>query len=149
MSDDLVLMNTIRDRKAKYCRFVDTKSWDALAALIVERPKLRFFGVDGALLYGFDSAATWIELMRSYLAGAHTIHQIHNSEIEIVSATEVHGIWSMEDYLILAEGDDRPASLHGYGHYHEIWRFVDRSWRIAELDLYRTILHIEARKVPT
>jgi hypothetical protein len=145
MRDDLVLMNTIRDRKAKYCRFVDTKRWDELAALLVEHPRLRFYGVDGALLYEFDSAATWIDLMKSYLKGAHTSHQVHNSEIEVVSDSEVRAIWSMEDNLILAEGGDRPASQHGYGHYHETWRFVDGDWRITEIDLYRTILEIVPR----
>ena len=145
MNDDLVLMNLIRDRKAKYCRFVDTKQWDELSDLLIDRPKLRFYGVEGELLYGFDVAADWIELMKNYLAGAHTSHQVHNSEIEIVSATEVRAIWSMEDNLILAEGGDRPASMHGYGHYHETWRLVGGSWRIADIELYRTILQIEPR----
>lgn len=145
MNDDLVLMNLIRDRKAKYCRFVDTKRWDELATLLVEEPRLRFFDTEGGLLYEFDSAEKWIALMKDYLKGARTIHQVHNSEIEIVSENEVRAIWSMEDYLILAEGEGRPASQHGYGHYHEVWKLVEGSWRIAEIELYRTILQVEHR----
>jgi hypothetical protein len=51
----------------------------------------------------------------------------------------------MEDYLILAEGNDRPASQHGYGHYYETWRLVDGTWRLAQLDLRRTIFEIKPR----
>ena len=145
MDDDLALMNIIRYRKAKYCRFVDTKQWDDLAALLVPRPTLRFFDAERVLLYEFDSTEKWIELMKAYLAGAHTIHQVHNSEIEVVSNVEVQAIWSMEDYLILAEGHDRPASVHGYGHYHETWRLMENAWRITRIDLYRTILLVEPR----
>ncbi|WP_454857742.1 nuclear transport factor 2 family protein [Rhizobium binxianense] len=145
MQDQLSLMNAIRVQKAKYCRFVDEKRWDDFADLIVENPRLRFYAPDGTLQYGFDSAAEWLQIMKRYLEGAHTIHQVHNDEIEIVSDSEVRAIWSMEDYLILAEGDDRPASQHGYGHYHEIWRLVDGKWRLAELDLRRTILEVKLR----
>ncbi len=145
MQDQLSLINTIRVRKAKYCRFVDTKRWSDLADLLVEKPELRFFDPDGKLLYAFDSTAEWIQLMENYLAGAHTIHQVHNDEIEMISDSEVRAIWSMEDYLILAEGGDRPASMHGYGHYHETWKSVDGSWRIAVLELRRTILEIKPR----
>lgn len=145
MKDDLVLMNLIRDRKAKYCRFVDTKQWKDLATLLVEEPRLRFFDTEGALLYEFDSTEKWIGVMKDYLKGAQTIHQVHNSEIEIISDNEVRAIWSMEDYLILAEGEGRPASQHGYGHYHEIWRLVEGNWRIADIALYRTIFQVEPR----
>jgi hypothetical protein len=99
MKDDLVLMNLIRDRKAKYCRFVDTKQWEDLATLLVEEPRLRFFDTEGALLYEFDSTEKWIGVMKDYLKGAQTIHQVHNSEIEIISDNEVRAIWSMEDDL--------------------------------------------------
>ncbi|MDI7925206.1 nuclear transport factor 2 family protein [Ferirhizobium litorale] len=146
MQDELVLINTIRGQKARYCRFVDTKEWASLAELIADRPQLRFFAPDGTLLYEFDSAAEWIGLMRNYLDGSHTIHQVHNDEIEVVSDTEVKAIWSMEDYLLLAEGSDRPASIHGFGHYYETWRLMDAKWRLTDLELRRTILEIKPRQ---
>lgn len=145
MRDQLSMLSAIRDRKAKYCRFVDTKRWDDLADILIANPKLRFYATDGSLIFGFDSTAEWIDLMKSYLDGAHTIHQIHNEEFEVVSDTEIRAIWSMEDYLKLAEGPDRPASMHGFGHYHETWRLEDGKWRIAKIDLRRTILEITPR----
>jgi hypothetical protein len=145
MNTDLVLVNTISDRKAKYCRYVDTKRWDDLSELLVEKPRLRFYDPQGALLSGFDTTEEWIATMKDYLDGAHTIHQVHNGEIEVVSDQEVRAIWSMEDYLILAAGPDRPASMHGYGHYHETWILADGVWRIAAIELQRTILHFEPR----
>jgi hypothetical protein len=143
--DPLLLIHAIRGQKARYCRFVDTKEWRELAELIVERPRLRFYAPDGTLQYRFDSTAEWIDLMTTYLAGAHTIHQVHNDEIEIISPSEIRAIWSMEDYLILAPGEDRPASIHGYGHYYETWRLFAGRWQLTELDLYRTILEIKPR----
>ncbi len=136
------LVNTVRRQKAKYCRLVDTKRWDDFAALIVDRPELRFYGPDGALLYAFDSLPEYMKVTKKFLEGAHTIHQIHNDEIDVLSETEVHGIWSMEDYLKLAPGDNRPRSMHGYGHYHETWRFEAGNWRLFKLDLRRTILEV-------
>lgn len=42
--------------------------------------------------------------------------------------------------------DTRPASIHGYGHYHESWEFEDGQWRIAKLELRRTILEITPKE---
>jgi hypothetical protein len=124
---------------------VDTKRWDKLRELLIEWPRLRFYDPDGTLLYAFDSAIEWLDLTGTMLEGAHTIHQVHNDEIELISMDEVQVIWSMEDYLIFAEGGNGPKSIHGWGHYHETWRLVGGHWRISDLELRRTILQIEPR----
>ncbi|KQV78139.1 hypothetical protein ASC90_27095 [Rhizobium sp. Root1220] len=112
---------------------------------MADRATLRFFAPDGSLLYEFDSRAEWMKVMEPFLEGAQTIHQVHNDEIEVISDTEVRAIWSMEDYLLLAPGNDRPQSIHGFGHYHETWRLLDGSWRLVELELHRTILSVVPR----
>jgi hypothetical protein len=145
MFDELVLRNIIREQKAKYCRFVDTKQWDKLCELLIEWPRLRFYDPDGTLLFAFDSAVEWLDLTSTMLEGARTIHQVHNDEIEFISNEEVRVTWSMEDYIIFAEGGDGPKSLHGWGHYHETWRLIGASWRLSDLELRRTILQIAPR----
>jgi hypothetical protein len=55
------------------------------------------------------------------------------SEIDILSDSEARGIWAMEDIVEFTEG-----LLHGYGHYHETYRKVGGSWKIATLRLTRT-----------
>lgn len=132
----------VRRAKARYCRFVDTKMWEELGALFVAEPEIRIYGPDGAPLYAFDRREDFVAASRAYLAqGARSIHQVHNDEIDQVSETEIQAIWSMEDMIVVDQPDaDRPARMHGYGHYHETWVATPDGWRIARLTLRRTIL---------
>lgn len=147
MQKRLALAETIRTLKARYCRYVDTHQWADLAALFARKPTIRFVGVDGVLLAQFDAVDEFVAVTKAYLSGVKSIHQVHNDEIEIVSENEISAVWSMEDYLIFPEGTDgRPASMHGYGHYHETWRLEDGQWRLAHLELRRTILEIKPKE---
>ncbi len=61
--------------------------------------------------------------------------------VDQISDTEISAIWSMEDMLIFAKSSpDQPGRMHGYGHYYELWRRGPEGWRIARIDLRRTIL---------
>ncbi len=143
----LALAETIRTLKARYCRYVDTHQWVEFAALFASKPIIRFFGEDGALLAEFDAVDEFVAVTKAYLSGVKSIHQVHNDEIDIVSETEISAVWSMEDYLIFPDvNDGRPASMHGYGHYHETWRLEQGQWRLAHLELRRTILEIEPKE---
>ncbi|MDX0431578.1 nuclear transport factor 2 family protein [Sinorhizobium medicae] len=148
MLDHFALAETIRTSKARYCRYMDTQNWAEFAALFAREPTIRFFGEDGIALGEFDSLDEFLAATKAYLAGARTIHQVHNDEIEVITEEEVRAIWSMEDYLLFPDGDDvRPASMHGYGHYHETWRLEDGQWRLAHLELHRTILEIKPKEI--
>jgi hypothetical protein len=126
---------------------VDTHQWQEFAALFATKPTIRFFGEDGILLAEFEAADEFMAVTKAYLSGVKSIHQVHNDEIDIVSETEISAVWSMEDYLIFPnENDGRPASMHGYGHYHETWRLEEGQWRLAYLELRRTILEIEPKE---
>lgn len=147
LQNHLALVETIRTLKARYCRYVDTQNWPEFAALFAPQPSIRFIGEDGVTVAAFDSIDEFLAVTKNYLAGARTIHQVHNDEIDVVSETEVRAIWSMEDYLIFPDvNDGRPASMHGYGHYHETWRLEGGQWRLAHLELRRTILEIKPKE---
>ncbi|MET3855343.1 nuclear transport factor 2 family protein [Rhizobium sp. OAE497] len=147
MQKRLALAETIRTLKARYCRYVDTHQWVEFATLFASKPTIRFFGEDGALLAEFDAVDEFVAVTKAYLSGVKSIHQVHNDEIDIVSETEISAVWSMEDYLIFPNvNDGRPASMHGYGHYHETWRLEGGQWRLAHLELRRTILEIEPKE---
>ena len=136
----------MRAAKARYCRYVDTKQWDKLSALLVARPEILVYDDAGQLAYTFDSRDTYDAAVRGYLEGTQSIHQVHNEELDQVSDTEIRAIWSMEDCVIFpaADGavDPRPARHHGYGHYHETWVLEGGEWRMARMELRRTILEI-------
>ncbi|SDH15445.1 MULTISPECIES: nuclear transport factor 2 family protein [unclassified Duganella] len=138
----------IRAAKARYCRFADTKQWQAFTAVFIARPEILIYDAADQLLISFDTREAFSGAARDYLEGTQSIHQIHNEELTQVSATEVHAIWSMEDCVIFPDvaDDPRPARHHGYGHYHERWVLEDGLWRLARLELRRTILEITPKQ---
>jgi hypothetical protein len=136
----------VRVSKARYCRFVDTKQWEAFSELFIAAPEILIHDAADHLLVSFDTREAFVAACRGYLEGAQSIHQVHNDELTQVSDTEIRAIWSMEDCVIFpaadASADPRPARHHGYGHYHETWVLDDGGWRIARMELRRTILEI-------
>lgn len=147
MQNHLVVVETIRRSKARYCRYVDTQNWPEFASLFSQSPTIRFLGEDGTVLADFNSVDEFVSVTKAHLSRARTIHQVHNDEIEVISENEVRAIWSMEDYLVFPDvSDGRPASMHGYGHYHETWRLEEGQWRLAQLELRRTILEIKPKE---
>lgn len=147
MQKRLALAETIRTLKARYCRYLDTHQWVEFVAIFARKPTIRLVGEDGVLLAQFDDIDEFIAVTKAYLSGVKSIHQVHNDEIDTVSESEIRAVWSMEDYLIFPDGNDgRPASMHGYGHYHETWRLEEGQWRLAHLELRRTILEITPKE---
>lgn len=135
----------IQELKARYCRLMDTKQWALWRALFCEDlvidvtddvpPELG----DG-VTRGRDAATAQVEL---FVGKAITVHQVHSPEITLNSATTASGIWAMSDVVIWPEGTSPMAgvsSIHGYGHYHEVYRKEAGGWKIAALTLKR--LHV-------
>lgn len=130
----------IRDRiaieevKARYCRFLDTKQWNAWAALFTEDVVLDTSQAGGPPpITGRDAA---IASVRSVIDNARTAHQVHTPEITI-EGDSARAIWAMQDRLLFANGD----SLTGYGHYSETYVKRVGVWKIASSKLTR--LHLD------
>ncbi|ADH88614.1 conserved hypothetical protein [Ancylobacter novellus DSM 506] len=130
----------VRRAKARYARFLDTKDWDGFAALFEPNVRVRMFDPAGNIIVSHDDRDSFVEAARVGLEGGQSIHQMHNDEIDRVSEDEISAIWSMEDMIIFRPGSVGPGRMHGYGHYHELWRRGPDGWRIARLELRRTIL---------
>ena len=136
----LVDIEQIKQLKAHYFYYVDTKQWEGWRNVFAPTgellaPELRdtaFVGIEEIL--GF---------FPSFLDGVKTIHHGHMPIIDIIDTTHATGIWAMEDILFWPEGrpDGIPAGrMHGYGHYHEEYRKLPEGWRIQRLRLDR--LHL-------
>ncbi len=131
----------IRSAKARYCRFVDTQEWTQFATLMEPDLEVRVIDPAGVTIAAFDDRDSYVDAVIAFLEGARSIHQIHNEEFERISDTRIAAIWSMADKVIFPERQDgRPARMHGYGHYHELWRRGTEGWRLARVELRRTIL---------
>jgi len=144
---------SIRDLKARYFRYMDTRDWDGMRDVFTADAVMDMradiatqakFGLpvdpDAGLIVGRD---TIVSSMREPLEGVVTVHHGHMPEIDLVSDDKATGIWAMEDLIILPEGG--PARrLHGYGHYHEDYvREEDGRWRIARLRLSRLFVEFD------
>jgi SnoaL-like domain len=134
MNDDTALMEieSIKQLKARYCRYLDTKDWDRWRDVFTDD----FIGdtteAGGSVIVGVDE---FMAYTRNTIGKPHqaTVHQVHAPEIELTSATTARGIWALNDVVRLV-----PAlTLHGYGHYHETYEKIDGRWRIKTSKLTR------------
>jgi hypothetical protein len=142
--EQLTAYEEIRLVKARYCRFIDTQQWESFARLFARDVSLTFYDVGGTVLYSFNDFEQFLTSTIEALSNAHSIHQVHNSEIELTSTSSASAIWSMEDRISYTEGAPRSfRSLHGFGHYYETLQFTDGKWLIKSLELKRTFLNVE------
>ena len=140
MENEAGAKERIRDRKAKYCRYLDTKQFDQWEALFKPDAKIIFYKLDNSVLAEF-TIAELSPMTRGLFATTQTIHQTHNSEIESKSPTVASAIWSMEDWHIYAPEEGKPAkTMHGYGFYYETWELINGEWMLASLELRRNIV---------
>lgn len=137
-ADELVAFEVIRQLKAKYCRFVDTKQWELLQALFTPDACLEGFGSvpDGS------SPAEFVDGVSKRLQTATTIHHVQAPEIALLGPDTARGIWSMMDYVQFAA--DQPVSdqaadrgWRGWGYYEEEYARDAGEWRITYMRLVR------------
>jgi hypothetical protein len=132
MDDAAVLLEieAIKQLKARYCRYLDTKDWQAWRGIFTDD-----FYSDTSQAGGkaIRSADEFVAFTRKGVGDRATAHQVHAPEIELTTATTARGIWALEDVVRLAPG----VNLRGYGHYHETYEKVDGQWRITSSKLTR------------
>lgn len=140
-------LEAIRQLKARYCRFLDTKdveSWRAVFApdlVVTLDMAVSAGGADPKTAPGPggpEDPDNFVPMVMGGLEDVATMHHCHTPEISLTSATTATGIWGMEDLLVFSDGRE----LHGAGHYHETYEKRDGAWRIETLHLTRTILRV-------
>src|ERR1700743_333221 len=77
MTAQLEAMESIRQRKAKYCRYLDTRQFDAWEALFTPDAKIVFYKPDKSVIARFDSIADMSRMTRDLFATNRTAHQTH------------------------------------------------------------------------
>lgn len=134
----------IRQLKARYCRYLDTKDIDAWRGVFTPDVAVKLDlavstgGADPMTSPEIVGVEQFVPVVLAGIAGAATMHHCHTPEITLTSATTATGIWAMADWLIYPDGRE----LHGAGHYHETYRKQDDQWYIASLHLTRTIQQV-------
>src|SRR5882757_5502352 len=120
----------IRQLKARYCRLLDTKAWEAMRDVFTQDARFEGFSSgEGSDLDAFLAASADV------LADIGSVHHVHQSEIAFTGPTSARGVWAMFDILErlpVGSGD----GLHGYGHYKDEYRLAaDGNWRISFMRL--------------
>lgn len=149
MSEKLVMLldyEAIRNVKARYCRFLDTKDWDGFIAL---------FTPDAVMDVEEDTGhppisghAAILDQVRFAVTDAQSAHQVHSSEIDL-RGDEADVITAMQDRVVWAPGKcpiPGGQSITGFGHYTERYVRQDGQWKIAALKLTR--LYVEVHSAP-
>jgi hypothetical protein len=129
----LLDIEAIKQLKARYFRFLDTKDWTGFGSV---------FTLDAHLMVpegdvDVTGRGAVVESISTLLADVLTVHHGHMPEIEITGPDTASGVWAMFDYVEFPTSDGVRAGLHGYGHYHERYTREDGAWRISELRLSR------------
>ena len=135
--NSLLAWMELTEAKARYCRFLDTKDWQAFGELMTEDFELDLSGTSSQGVFNGRDAA--LQTIRASIETAKTAHQVHNPEITLnEQGNEAEVIWAMQDRVVWPENGQ---SLTGYGHYHERWRKENGAWKLAAQCLTR--LHME------
>jgi hypothetical protein len=133
----LLAIEEIKQLKARYFRFMDTKDWEGLETLFTTDATADYSresaADEGRKVSGAGAIAAYI---RASVEHVETVHHGHMPEIEIVDAEHASAIWAMEDVLRWPPGGQISA-MRGYGHYHESYRKVGGRWLIESLRLTR------------
>ena len=140
--EKLLAIEEIKQLKARYFRFVDTKDWQGFEELFTEDAVLDIRDdIPDCVVTG---AAEIVNTVSSNLVDVTSVHHGHCPEIEISSDNSATGIWAMEDKLRWSEDSTAQLkNLHGYGHYLETYARVNDNWRIKTLKLKRLRVDIE------
>jgi hypothetical protein len=133
-ADDLIEICRL---KARYFRFLDTKQWAELRALL-----------DDDLVYYADTspvpestkpavvgADAFVARVSQSFADAVSVHHGSAPEIDFITDNEATGIWAMYDWV----DDKRTRQCRkGYGHYHDRYKKDTHGrWRMTEVRLTR------------
>jgi SnoaL-like domain len=128
----LLEIESIKQLKARYCRLLDTKDWEAWRAIFADDFLSDTSEAGGKLIRGADEFVAFTH-KNIGKPSQPTVHQVHAPEIELTSATTARGVWALNDVVRLAPG----LNLNGYGHYHETYEKIDGQWRIKSSKLTR------------
>ncbi len=129
----------IRTLKARYCRFLDTKQWEAFGRLLSEDVVVAFYDTAGKLQMKVEGRDELMRQLPAYFDPAQSVHQVKHHEIELLTPTTARAIWAVEDIVTFSDPVHSPSAvIHGFGYYHEHYRKTTAGeWRITGYRLER------------
>src|SRR6201996_6175554 len=128
----LLAIESIKQLKARYCRYLDAKDWAAWRSLFTDDFVSDTAEAGGKLIIGADD---FVAFTRNNIGrrSQATAHQVHAPEVELTSPTTARGVWALQDVVRFGPG----VTLVGFGHYHEAYENVAGQWLISSSKLTR------------
>jgi len=151
--EEIKAMDEIRQLKARYFRFLDTKDWDNYGTVFCRDATFDLLASatvdpnDGSpeaaatAHYVLKGRQQIVSTIRDAVGTSMTVHHGHCHEVWVDLEDEARGIIAMVD--IIRNASTGQLILEGYGHYHESYRREDGAWRILTSRLTR--LHVTAQ----
>jgi hypothetical protein len=90
----LLAIESIKQLKARYCRYLDTKDWAAWRAIFTNDFLSDTSEAGGKLIIGADDFVACTRKAIGRPAQA-TAHQVHAPEIELTSEATARGVWAL------------------------------------------------------
>jgi hypothetical protein len=144
-SERLGAIEEIRQLKARYWRGVDSADGDLVRSILAEDCELDYRGCCTDPVSGIDHMPQMNMVMRGRSAWQTgnleeprlvTVHQGHQHEIEVTSATTANGIWSFSDRFFMPPGAPFER-LVGYGYYYETYEKTRGRWLLKTTRITR------------
>lgn len=130
-------IEAIRQVKARYVRYGDTKNWEGFRELLTEDFEAHYDGLPRASREapssgGITGLEMFVQAFPAMLADCVTIHHLYSNEITITGPGTAIGLWAMHDVVMLPT-----CTFRGWGHYHEEYEKRDGQWKIRKSKVTR------------
>jgi hypothetical protein len=139
----LAAIEEIKQLKAKYWRGVDSGDGALVRSILAEDCVLDYVGCCTDPKSGVDHLPAMNLVLtgrESWLSDALsemvTVHQGHQSEIEVTGKTTANGVWSFTDRFFMPPGSPFQR-LIGYGYYHDTYELRDEKWLLKTTRITR------------
>lgn len=133
----LEIIEELKQLKARYFYHLDNKDWAGWRELFAPDAVLdissHFPDLPDPSIHNVKGADAIVADVSAKLKETITAHHGHTPIFDVKNENEASGIWAMEDNLFMPDG----SRLDGFGHYHEEYRNIDGTWRIAVTKLTR------------
>jgi hypothetical protein len=149
----LLAIEDLRNLKARYFRFMDTKDWAGLAKVFAPDA---VFDLREAINVRDPRTGTWkpplgggemvfrgqdriLEMIQTGVEWRVTVHHGHMGEIEITGNDSARAIWAMAD-MTIDTASDPALDIRGAGHYHDTYVRLPQGWAIQTTKITRLLL---------
>jgi hypothetical protein len=150
-TERLAAIAAIKQTKARCWRGVDLCDGDLVRSVLAEDCELDYHGCCVDPQSGIDHLPAMNMTLRGrdqWMAdgmakyGIVSVHQGHQSDIEITGPDAATGIWAFTDRMYFPEGGAF-TQLTGYGFYHETYVRVGEVWQIKSTRITRIRVEVQ------